>query len=106
MIKFPINKIEVDIEALGGKIILTELTTEYRDLCNDNQSHDNPKNGLINAGLSEDQYHKMGEQTAIAVYNAVVDLTYPNAREKLKEMMESGEYVPPSTDEVKDSKKN
>lgn len=106
MKKFPINKIEVDVEALGGVITLTEFTQAYRVACNADKGFDTPRNGLINAGLTEEQVDKLGENVTIALYNEVVDLTYPNAREELQKLIDSGEYTPPTDEEREDVKKN
>jgi len=106
MKKFPSKKIELDIEALGGVITLTELTIEYRELCNQDPSYDNTTNGLINAGMTQEQVNKLGENVGKEIMNEVIDLTYPNMREKLQELIESGEYVPPTKTEKEESKKN
>ncbi len=106
MKKFPINKIIVDVEALGGKVELCELNQEYRVNCNNDNTFDTPRNGLINAGLTEEQVNILGERVAQALYEEVVTLTYPNAVEELKAMMESGTYVPPTEEEKEISKKN
>jgi hypothetical protein len=104
--KYPIKKIKVDIEVLGGVIELSELTTKHKDLCNDNPEYDTPKNGLINAGLTEEQFDLLGEGVARELMNDVIDLTYPNMRQKLNELIEKGEYTPPSDEEIEESKKN
>ena len=106
MIKFPKNSITVDIEALGGATTLTELTLEYRVLCNEDTTYDSPMNGLQDAGLTKEQVLKLGENTSIAVYKAVVDLTYPNARAELERMIADGTYKPPTKEQEKKAKKN
>ncbi len=68
--------------------------------------YDTPTNGLINAGLTEGQVGMLGEKVAIALYTEVVELTYPNAIKRLKEMKESGEYKEPTEFEIKQAKKN
>jgi hypothetical protein len=104
--KHPIKKITVDVEALGGKVELVELTTRYKDMCNDDPTYDTPKNCLMTAGLTEEQYYKLGETVATDLVNEVIDLTYPNMRQKLQELMDSGEYKPPTEEEMEESKKN
>lgn len=106
MKKFPINKIEVEVEALGGVVTLFELTQEYRVLCNKDKSFDTPRNALLMHGLTEDQVNKLGERVAEALYEEIIDLTYPHARKQLQEMIEKGEYTPPTEDEIEESKKN
>lgn len=106
MKKFPIRKITVEVEALGGKVILSEFTQAYRVQCNEDQDFDTPWNGLINAGLTEEQVGKLGEGVAGDLYREVVELTYPNAMKRLKELQESGEYEPPTEKEIEDAKKN
>lgn len=106
MKKFPINKIDVDVEALGGKIVLTELTQAYRVKCNDDKSFDTPRNGLINAGLTEEQVDLLGERVAVALYEEVIDLTYPNLRKEVDEMIASGTYKEPTAEEIEEAKKN
>lgn len=106
MRKFPIKTITVDVEALGGKVTIHELTIEFRDKCNDDPTFDTPRNGLLGAGLSEDQVKCLGENVAIELYNEVIDLTYPNMREKLESMLKDGTYTPPSEEDVEKSKKN
>lgn len=106
MKKFPMNKVIVDVEALGGEITLYELTQVYRVTCNKDSAYDTPRNALINAGLTEDQVDKLGERVARALYEEVIELTYPNATAELKALMESGEYKEPTEDEVEESKKN
>lgn len=106
MKKFPINKIVVDVEALGGEVTLTELTQVYRVECNKDPKFDNPRNGLVNAGLTNEQVDLLGERVATALYEEVVELTYPNATAELKAQMEAGTYVAPTEDETEESKKN
>lgn len=106
MKKFPINLITVDIEALGGETTLSEFTQAYRVECNKDRKYDTPRNGLINAGLTEEEFNLLGEQVAIALYNEVIDLTYPNARKELQDKIDAGEYEEPTEDEVEESKKN
>ena len=106
MKKYPINKITVDVEALGGEIELTEFTQEYRVLCGKTEGYDTPLNGLINAGLTEEQVLSLGERVATALYEDVVELTYPNMMEELKRLQEAGEYIPPTEEEIEESKKN
>lgn len=106
MKKFPMNKVVVDVEALGGEITLYEFTQVYRVQCNNDSEFDNPTNGLLNAGLTQEQTDKLSERTARALYEEVVELTYPNATAELKKLMESGEYTEPTDDEVEESKKN
>jgi len=106
MKKFPINSVEVDVEALGGKIVLTELTQAFRVQCNNDKSFDTPRNGLVNAGLTEDQVDLLGERVAVALYEEVIDLTYPDLREEVNEMIASGTYKAPTNDEIEEAKKN
>lgn len=106
MKKFPINTIIVDIEALGGEVTLNELTQEYRVKCHQDKRYDTPSNGLLNAGLTQEQINKLGERVAIAVFEAVIDLTYPNAREDMQKMIDSGEYKEPTVLESEELKKN
>ncbi len=106
MKKYPINKITVEVEALGGEVTLNELTVEYRDRCNKEPEYDTPANALINAGLSPEQVAKLGENVAIALMNEVIDLTYPGVREEMKRMVEDGTYQKPSAEEKEKVKKN
>ena len=106
MKKFPINKIVVDVEVLGGEITLTELTQEHRVECNKDREYDTPRNGLLCAGLTNEQVDKLGEGVLIALYEEVIDLTYPNARKELKALEEAGNYTPPTEEEAEESKKN
>ncbi len=106
MMKFPTKRLEVDVEALGGVIHLNEFTIMYRDKCNEDRDFDTPKNGLIDAGLTEEQVMKLGEQTAIDLYTAVVDFTYPKLREQIQTMIDDGTYVEPTEEEQEESKKN
>ena len=106
MKKFPINKVEVDVEALGGAITLTELTQVYRVECNNDSEFDTPVNALLNAGLTFDQISLLGEQVIVGLYNEVIDLTYPNARKELQQQISSGEYKPSTPDEELNAKKN
>jgi len=104
--KFPINSITVDVEALGGATILTEFTQEYRVKCNEDREYDTPVNGLLNAGLTQEQVEKLGQNVVVALYEEVIDLTYPNQRNELQAMIDSGEYKEPTEDEIEESKKN
>lgn len=106
MKKFPINSITVEVEALGGEITLNELNQRYRVQCNKDKTFDNPRNGLINAGLTEDQVDLLGERVAVALYDEVVELTYPNARAELEQMIKNGTFKKPTKDEQDESKKN
>ena len=104
--KFPINSTIVDVEALGGTITLNEFTQEYRVKCNKDHDYDTPTNGLLNAGLTQEQINKLGQNVIVALYEEVIDLTYPNARKELQAQIDSGEYKEPTEDEVEESKKN
>lgn len=106
MKKYPINKIVVDVEALGGEIELRELTQRYRVMCNQDKSHDTPTNALINAGLTEEQVGELGQNIVPALYELVIDLTYPNARQELEKMIKAGTFVEPTEEEQEESKKN
>lgn len=106
MKKFPINKITVDVEALGGEISLNEFTQEYRVQCSKDPEHDTVSNGLENAGLSKEQVMGLGEGVARALYDEVVELTYPDAVAELKALKESGEYKEPTDEEKEEAKKN
>jgi len=96
----------VDVEALGGEITITELTQEYRVECNEDQLYDTPMNGLLNAGLTQEQINKLGQNTVTALYEEVIDLTYPNAREELEKLIKDGTYKEPTKEEIEESKKN
>ena len=102
---YPINKFTADIEVLGGEITLTELTQDFRDHCNDDSGFDTPRNALINAGLTEDQVDKLGVNVIVAIYNDIVDFTYPNMREEYEKMISEKDYTPPTEEEIEDSKK-
>jgi hypothetical protein len=106
MLKFPTNKIKVEVEALGGVVELSELTIDYRDKCNKDKSFDTPKNVLLNAGLTEDQVSKLGERVATELMNAVIDLTYPGVRAEMERMVADDTYKAPTDDEIEESKKN
>ena len=106
MNKYPINKVTVDVEVLGGELTLTEFTQEYRVLTTKDPSFDTPFNGLLNAGLSEEQCLMLGEGVAKALYQEVVELTYSDELAQLKLLQESGEYVAPTEAEIEESKKN
>ena len=106
MKKFPINSITIDIEALGGEITLTEFTQEYRVQCGKEEGFDTPINGLQNAGLTKEQVLSLGEGVAKAIYEEIVELTYPNVMAELKRLKEEGEYKEPTEEEIKESKKN
>lgn len=106
MKKFPINTVTVDVEALGGEVTLNELTTAYRVECNKDSTYDTPRNALINAGLTGEEVDMLGERVLVALYEEVIDLTYPNAREQLKAEMEAGNFTEPTEEEITDSKKN
>lgn len=106
MKKFPINSITVDVEALGGEVTLTEFTQEYRYKCTKDDTYDNPINGLVNAGLTQEEALKLGEGVAKAIYGEIVELTYPNAVAELKALQEAGEYVPPTDKDLEEAKKN
>ena len=47
MNKYPINKVTVDVEVLGGELTLTEFTQEYRVLTTKDPSFDTPVNGFL-----------------------------------------------------------
>ncbi len=106
MKKYPELTIDVEVEALGGVVTLKEFTQEYRVLCNNDKSFDTPRNALMMHGLTEEQVNKLGESVAKALYEEIIDLTYPNAREQLEKLIEDGEYTPPTEDEIEESKKN
>ena len=106
MKKFPINSITVEVEALGGEVTLTEFTQEYRVQCSKDNEFDTPVNGLVNAGLTREQSLILGEGVAKAIYEAVVELTYPNVMAELKRLQESGDYTPPTEEDEEESKKN
>jgi len=106
MKKYPIRKIKLDVEALGGVIELHELSIRYKELCNADSSHDTVKNGLMDAGMTEEQYLSLSEQTSVDIMNDVIDLTFPNARAELQRMIEEGTFVPPTEEEKEASKKN
>ena len=106
MNKYPINTITVDVEALGGKITLNEFTHEYRVKTTKDQMFDTPFNGLLNAGLTEEQCLKLGETVLKALYQEVVELTYADELKQLKELKESGKYKEPTEEEIEESKKN
>lgn len=105
MIKFPIKRFTVDIEALG-EITLTELTTEYRIRCNEDPTFDTPTNALINAGLKQEDISKLGESLLPELYLALIEFTYPNASEELAKQKEDGTYVEPTEEDIEESKKN
>ena len=100
------KKVVVDVEALGGKITLYELTQEYRVECNEDDTFDTPTNGLLNAGLTLEQIHKLGQHTVVSLYEEVIDLTYPNARVELENMIKDGTFKLPTDKEKEESKKN
>lgn len=103
---YPIRKIKADIEVLGGEITLSELTVGHRLKVNEDSEFDTPTNALIDAGLTLEQVNKLGSNVANDLYNDIVDLTYPQAREEMMKMLEDGNYIAPTETEIELSKKN
>jgi len=102
---YPMKRLQATIDGIGT-IELTELTTAYRERAMDDPAYDNPKNALICAGMTEEQFGSLGHNIAMELYKDIIDLTYPNAMEELKKMMESGEYEEPTEEEREELKKN
>jgi len=103
---YPIKKITVNVEALGGEVTLTEFKQNYRVACGEDKTYDTPINGLQNAGLTEEQVLELGEGVAKDLYEAVVELTYPNVMAEIKKLQEEGNYTPPTEEEMEQAKKN
>ena len=103
---YPIKKFTVSIEALGEELVLTELTQSYRDRCMDNPEEDTPRNALLSAGMTEEQYEKIGVSLIPEIYGDLVDFTYPNLREEYEKMIAEEGYVEPTEAEAEESKKN
>jgi len=106
MKKYPIKRVVVDIEALGGEVELTELSIRYREMCNQDRSFDTPRNALLDAGLTNEQIDLLGDGVANELMKELIDLTYPELRENMERLIASGEYEPPTEAQMEEAKKN
>lgn len=100
------NTMTVFIESLDREVVLNELTQEYRIKSSKDDGFDTPLNALINAGLSKEDALKIGQNVAKAIYQDIVELTYPEQVAEIKRLQESGEYTPPTKEDIAKSKKN
>lgn len=96
----------VTVEELGREILVKELSMEYIDNANKSEDYDTMQRALtMCTDMTEAEYKKLGFNTCRAIYNIVIDLTYPGVREAREKEIEDGTYTPMNDDETEDLKK-